>query len=251
MPSVSLSRSLDWNRFFYSSSGRTVLVAQRFPDGMHYQILDADSLDPKYAWTAEADAPEIVCISDDALLGLGHNGSLFLRSFSGSWRPFSGHLDWAAGYQAINKTPIRGSYLGPVVFLGNDSILGLSRSQKDTEQKVSLISAGGTTTPVAIPKLPKRTWLSGLVFVADSGRYFALGFRHQSWLYQATARALDMAFPNESTICVVWRASDLVPVTKIKMGANPRVLSCSPVGNPFVFAFIANGQLKVVKLLSK
>jgi hypothetical protein len=103
---------------------------------------------------------------------------------------------------------------------------------------------------VAMPKLPKRTWLSGPVFVADSKRYFALRFRHQPWLYQLTDRVLDMAFPKESTF-FVWSASDLVPVTKIKMGANSRALSCSPVRNPFAFDFIAQGQLKVVKLLSK
>jgi hypothetical protein len=130
--------------------------------------------------------------------------------------------------------------------------VGLNKTQKETEQRINLVGMDGTTfSSVTIPALPKRTWLNGLVFVADKGNYLAIGFRHEPLLSHLMDKMFDISFSeDEKTILVVGRVADHAPMAKIELSSYPRSLSCSPgSGNP-AFAFIVYDRLKVVRLLS-
>jgi len=259
---IELARSLArdalvWNTLLFSSSGHTVLVGQTLRDGVHYHILDADSLQSKFAWTAGADSPRIFGISDESMLARSRaddaeksspevkSHSLLISSFGGIWLPFSPQLDLSTHLLAS------GPQIGQVPFLGDNVVVGLDKGQNPTQQRIRLLRMDGTTvSSVSIPALPEHTWLDGPVLVADQGRYFAVGFRHRPWLthLMLDVMQMDMAFSDDVTILVVWRTSDLTPVAKIEVGAYPQALSCSP-GNPATFAFIDRSELKVVRLL--
>lgn len=104
-PSIVKSKQT-WNSVWVSSSGRSALVGQVLEDGLHYKLLDADTLDIKFEWMAKAgtNAPRVLALSDQGLLGLAaskvshvtsalHGGAkLYLGKFDGTWTPFQNLL---------------------------------------------------------------------------------------------------------------------------------------------------------------
>ncbi len=80
------------NEFLVSASGRTVLLGQVLEDGVHYRVLEPNTLDTKLEWmqAAGSHSPWIVAISDKEMLGT----ALRRRRIS--------HLRWI---QALFYTP--------------------------------------------------------------------------------------------------------------------------------------------------
>jgi len=244
-----------WNKALISSSGRTLVVGQSLKDGVRYEVLEADTLETRYAWTAGKESPWIIGISDSDALGLGTAKSeekqhaagevqdLFIRTFDGPWRAFPAYLDLSSHLFGSGLTPEQFS------FLDQDLIVALNREQKLPEQPIRLLRTDGTlVVSPATPRLPAHSWLDGPVIVADQGRYFAVGFRHRPWLshLMLDVMEMDMAFQDDETSLVVWRASDLVPVARIELGEVHGEISCS-TGTPATIAYLIWSELEVIR----
>jgi len=260
-PSIRLSKP-DWNEFQISSSGRTVLLGQIREDGVHYRVLESDTLETKFEWTREAgsDFPWIVALSDKELLGFRkpmnqeqvHRADaecdLYVRSFDGPWRPLPESLD-------VSHHGARGQGLHPtqLAFLSDTVLVGVNAKRKDIEGSIVVLQTDGTMlSPPVIPKLQDRTSLTGPVAVSAGGRYFAVGFQHQPWISHLLldVMTMDITFWNDDSLFLVWEASNPEPVARIPMGTDVRALSFSP-DDPPSFAFVTGSKLQVIRIQPK
>jgi hypothetical protein len=261
MPSIRRSTP-DWNRFLVSSSGRTMLLEQSREDGIHYRMLETDTLETKFEWAREAgsDSPSIIALSDKELLGMrakqtqkeprqaDDERDLYVRSFDGPWRPLSASLDvshrgWEPG---VNPNQL--------AFLTDSVLVGVNAKRKQSEPPLTVVQSDGTilSLPV-IPKLPDRTSLSGPVAASAGGRYFAVGFVHQPWISHVMldVMQMDMTFSGDDSLYLVWEASRPEPVARVPAGNDmPRALSFS-LDDPPGLAFINGSTLKVVRIQPK
>ncbi len=244
------------NEFLVSASGRTVLLGQVLEDGVHYRVLEPNTLDTKLEWmqAAGSHSPWIVAISDKEMLGIGpakkedkpsavHSGR-YTRTFEGPWRPLPVSLD--IGHHGIQP----GLHPNHSVFLGDDLIVALftkpgvalGLQPPPTETPIKVFRTDGTivSTPT-IPKLPDRTWLTGPVATSADGRYFAVGFSHRGWLSHVMldVMQMDMAFENDESLLLVWDASHPMPVAQINLGN--KVYSHSLFADDPLLVLVLNG----------
>jgi hypothetical protein len=261
MPSVIHSR-INRNEFLVSSSGRNVLLGQILDDGVHYRLLQSDTLEAKLQWTREAgsDSPRIVALSDQELLGFRNPENqekrrpadaardIYVRPFDGPWRRLPGSFD-------VSHHGGTGQGLHPtqLAFLSDDILVGVNATRKEVAGSIVLLQSGGTiVSPPVIPKLPERTSLTGPVAVSAAGRYFAAGFQHQPWISHllVDVMTLDITFWNDDSLFLVWEVSSPEPVASIPLGTDVRAVSFSP-DDPPTLAYVSGATLKVVRLQSQ
>jgi hypothetical protein len=219
-----------WNIFLVSSSGHTVLIGQILADGVHYKLLEADTLETQSEWTVESgsSSPSVLALSDKELLGLGKpespqqrgagndRGQLYVRPFAGSWIPFPVSLD------LNSHVVLSGPIPNQLAFLSDHTLVGLTSKPRKPDAPITVARTDGTTvfSPV-IPKLAENTTLSGPVKVAQDGRYFAVGFSHRPWLSHVMLDVwkMDMAFQPDELVLLVWQPSRPMPVSQVKLGS--------------------------------
>jgi hypothetical protein len=256
LPSIRGSKP-SWNEFLVSSSGGTVLLGQILEDGVHYRLLESDTLETKLEWTREAgsDSPGIVALSDKELLGFhnvknqekpglaGSERDVYVRSFDGPWRPLHATLD-VSSHGGLGQ----GLHPTQLAFLSDSVIVGVNAKRKELEGSILVLQSDGTVlSPPVIPKLPDRTNLTGPVAVSTGGRYFAVGFQHQPWMSHllVDVMTMDITFWNDDSLFLIWEASNPEPVARIPMGTDVRALSLAP-DDPPTLAFVNGSSLKVV-----
>lgn len=246
-----------WSEFLVSPSGGTLLLGQILEDGVHYRLLESDTLETKLEWTREAgsDPPGIVALSDKELLGFRNlenqekrvpastERDLYVRSFDGPWRPLHTTLD-VSSHGGIGQ----GLHPTQLAFLSDSVVVGVNAKRKELEGSIVVLQSDGTILgPPVIPKLPDRTSLTGPVAVSVGGRYFAVGFRHQPWISHllVDVMTMDITFWNDDSLFLVWQASRPEPVARIPIGTDLRALSFSP-DDPPTIAFVAGSTLRVI-----
>lgn len=252
------------NEFLVSASGGTVLLGQVLEDGVHYRVMEPDTLDTKLEWmqATGSHSPWIVAISDKEMLGIGAvkkedkpsavDSGLYTRTFEGTWAPFPVTLD--IGHHGIQP----GLHPNHSVFLGDDLIVALFTKpgaapgvpSPPTETPIKVFRTDGTiASSPTIPKLPDRTWLTGPVATSADGRYFAVGFSHRGWLSHVMldVMQMDMAFENDESLLFFWEASHPMPVARINLGNKVYSYSLSADDPPLVLA--VNGTtLKTIRV---
>jgi hypothetical protein len=261
LPSVRGSKP-GWSEFLVSPSGSTVLLGQILEDGVHYRLLDSDTLETRSEWTREAgsDSPGIVALSDKELLGFRDSKTqekphpadserdLYVRSLDGPWRPLHATLD-VSSHGGIGQ----GLHPTQLAFLSDAAIVGVNAKRKDFEGSIAVLQSDGTVlSPPVIPNLPDRTSLTGPVAVSAGGRYFAVGFKHQPWMSHllVDVMTMDITFWNDDSLFLVWEASHPEPVARIPLGTDVRAVSFSP-DDPPTLAFVNGSTLKVVRIQPK
>jgi hypothetical protein len=261
LPSIRGSEP-NWNEFLVSSSGGTVLLGQIREDGVHYRLVESDTLETKFEWTREtgSDSPGIVALSDKELLGFRHpknqekprradsDRDVYVRSFDGPWRPLHATLD-VSSHGGLGQ----GLHPTQLAFLSDTVLVGVNAKRKESEGSIVLLQSDGTIlSPPVIPKLPDRTSLTGPVAVSAGGRYFAVGFRHQPWMSHllVDVMTMDITFWNDDSLFLVWEASRPEPVARIPLGTDVRALSFSP-DDPPTLAFVTGSTLKAIRIQPK
>jgi hypothetical protein len=261
LPSIRGSKP-NWNEFLVSSSGGTVLLGQILEDGVHYRLLESDTLETKLEWTREAgsDSPWIVALSDKELLGFRHTKNqenpqradserdVYVRSFDGPWLPLHAALD--VSHHGGVEQGLRPTQLA---FLSDSVIVGVNAKRKDLEGSIVLLQSDVTfLSPPVIPKLPDRTSLTGPVAVSAGGRFFGVGFQHEPWMSHLLldVMTMDITFWNDDSLFLVWEASSPEPVARIPLGTDVRALSLAP-DDPPTLAFVNGSTLKVVHFQPK
>jgi hypothetical protein len=257
LPSIRGSKP-GWSEFLVSPSGGTLLLGQILEDGVHYRLLESDTLQTKFEWTREAgsDSPGIVALSDKELLGFRNpenqdkprraasKRDVYVRSFDGPWRPLHATLD-VSSHGGIGQ----GLHPTQLAFLSDSVVVGVNAKRKELEGSIAVLQSEGTVlSPPVIPNLPDRTSLTGPVAVSAGGRYFAVGFQHQPWISHllVDVMTMDITFWSDDTLFLVWEASHPEPVARIPMGTDVRALSLAP-DDPPTFAFVNGSTLKVVR----
>jgi hypothetical protein len=250
-----------WSEFLVSSSGGTVLVGQILENGVHYRMLESDTLETKLEWTCEAgsDSPRIVALSDKELLGFHEpknqekprradsERDVYVRTYDGPWRPLHAALDVSSHGVGQGLHPTQ------LAFLSDTVLVGVNAKRKELEGSIMVLQSDGTIlSPPVIPKLPDRTRLTGPVAVSVGGRYFAVGFSHQPWISHllVDVMTMDITFWNDDSLFLVWNASSPEPVARIPMGTELRALSFSPDDPPTV-AFVTGSTLKLIRFQPK
>lgn len=257
-PGSNMSSRPTWNIFRVSASGATVLIGQILEDGVHYKLLESDTLNTKLEWTAEADSKplSVLALSDKELLGLGKPqsselkdaangpGQLFVRAYDGSWAPLptsfdpSSHSIWA------------GPYPNQLAFLSEHTLVGVLSKPEKTGAPIAVVRTDGTAvfSPV-IPKLAENTTLFGPVNVSQDGRYFSVGFQHRPWLSHLMLDVwkMDMAFQPDELTLLVWESSQPVSVAQVRLGSVYDVRGLSFVlDDPPSIALLGRNILKVI-----
>lgn len=247
-----------WNIFRVSSSGGTVLIGQTLEDGVHYKLLEADTLNTKLEWTAETGpkARTVIALSDKELLGLGKPespqqkdasngpGQLFVKEYDGSWTPFPISLDLSS--HAIWASP----YPNQLAFLSEHTLVGVVSKREKNDAPVAVVRTDGATvfSPI-IPKLAENTTLFGPVNVSQDGRYFSVGFQHRPWLSHLMLDVwqMDIAFQSDEFVLVVWESSRPISLAQLQLGSVYDVRGLSFVlDDPPSIALLGRSTLKVV-----
>jgi len=229
-PSILNSRQT-WSTFLISPTGSSVLVAQVLPDGVHYKLLNADTLEIKSEWTADAgsNSPKVLAISDKEWLGRSvskaprtigtgdEDPKFFVGEFDGTWSPFPTSID--VGHTGYGRFWISNQ----LAFLSDSTIVGLNKKREMAEASITVLGSDGTTVfSPTIPKLEPYTFLSGPVNVSQDGRYFAVGFTHRPWLSHLMLdvwKLDDTIMPDEIEL-IVWPSSGPLPVAKFHPGSD-------------------------------
>jgi hypothetical protein len=229
-PSIVNSRQT-WSTFLVSPTGISALVAQVLADGVHYKLLDADTLETKSEWTADAasNSPRILAISDKEWLGRSatkvpramgapnEEPKLFVGKFEGTWTPFPTPLDTGhAGYGRFWISNL-------LAFLSDETIVGVNKKRGIAEAPIRVLRSDGTTVfSPTVPRLEPNTSLSGPVNVTQDGRYFAVGFSHRPWLSHLMLdvwKLDDTILPEEPEL-LVWSSSKPAAVAKFHPGSD-------------------------------
>lgn len=257
-PSIVNSRQT-WSTFLVSPTGSSALVAQVLADGGHYKLLDADTLETKSEWTADAgsNAPKVLAISDKELLGrdaskaprtigtVDEDPKLFVGKFDGTWTPFPTSLN--VGHTGYGRFWISNQ----LAFLSNSTIVGLNKKREKAEASITVLSSDGATVfSPTIPKLEPNTVLSGPVNVSQDGRYFGVGFTHRPWLSHLMLDVwkLDDTIMPEELVIIVWASSGPIPVAKFKPRSDFDAGAFSlGFDDPPSLVFLDRGTLKVIR----
>ncbi|MGH9743632.1 MAG: hypothetical protein ACRD51_14905 [Candidatus Acidiferrum sp.] len=248
----------EWNNVLISSGGRTLLVGQTLEDGVHYKLLDADTLGIQSEWTAQAgsNSPWIIALSGKELLGVGasrspqkpgtgQSGELYVRSFTGTWNPFPVALDASHRGFPLGLNP------NQLAFLSDNSIVGINSKRELKESPILMLRTDGSKilSPV-IPNLEANTSLTGPVSVSQDGRYFVVGFTHRPWLSHMMLDVwqLDDTFQNDELELILWASSRPIPVAQFNLGSDGdvRAFSLAPDDPPSVVVLGAS-TLKVIR----
>ncbi len=257
-PSIVNSRQT-WSTFLVSPGGGSVLVAQALEDGVHYRLLDADTLETKSEWTAEvgSNAPKVLTISDKELIGreapraprtigtMDEDPRLFVGKFDGTWTPFPTSLD--TGHTGYGRFWISNQ----LAFLSDSTIVGLNKKREKAEASITVLGSDGTTVfSPTVPKLEPYTSLSGPVNVSQDGRYFAVGFTHRPWLSHLMLDVwkLDETLANDELELLVWASSGPIPVAEFHPGSDFNAGAFSlGFDDPPSLVFLGRGTLKVIR----
>jgi hypothetical protein len=239
-----------------------VLLGQVREGHVHYRALEADTLEPRFEWTREADSdsPWIVALSDKELLGIRDSRpqekprradvefEAFVRPFDGPWHPLNTTLDLS-----IRGATSQGSEPSQLAFLSDSVLVGVHTKTKNRDGSIVELRSDGTvfSRPV-IPELPDRTTLTGPVAVSAGGRYFAVGFEHQPWLSHLLldVMTMDMTFWPDDSLYLIWEASNPEPVARIPLGTELRALTFAR-DDPLTLACIAGSKLQVLQIHPK
>jgi hypothetical protein len=257
-PSIVNSKQT-WNTLLVSPTGSSALVAQVLADGVHYKLLEADTLETKSEWTADAgsNAPRVLAISDKLWLGRGESKvprtigasdedpKLFVGKFDGTWTPFPTSLEMGhAGYGRFWIS-------NRLAFLSDDTIVGLIKNQDEATASLAVLRTDGTTVlSPTIPKLEANTSLTGPVSVSQDGRYFVVGCTHRPWLSHLMLDVwqLDDTFQNDELELLVWASSGPKPVAKFhpRSELEAGVFSLG-FDDPQSLVLLGGGTLKVIR----
>jgi hypothetical protein len=257
-PSIVNSRQT-WSTFLVSPTGSSVLVAQALADGVHYKLLDADTLETKSEWTADAGskAPRVLAISDKEMLGRGtskappttrtvdEDPKLFVGKFDGMWTPFPASLN-------VTHTGLGRFWIpNQVAFLSDNTIVGVSAKREAAAASILVLRTDGTSVfSPSLPRLEPNTSLSGPVYVAQDGRSFAVGFTHRPWLSRLMLdvwKLDDTVMPDEVEL-IVWMSSEPIPVARLNLGNDLSFDALSLCfDDPTSVALLGRGTLKVIR----
>ena len=257
-PSVLRSKNM-WNDLLVSSSGRTVLVAQRLEGSTQYKLLDVNTLAPQSEWTAEkgSNAPGIIALSDTELLGFAspnpsqdpdaaEHPEFYVRTFSGVWNRFPARFDLTQrGFLGVIRSH-------EVAFLSDQTLVGINAKRDDPEAPILVLRTDGSKvfSPV-LQKLEARTFVSGHVSVTHDGRYFAVAFNHRPWLSHLMLDVwqLDDTFTNDELVLVVWAASEPAALAKFNLGSavDAREFSLGVDDSPFL-AVLGRSSVKLLRI---
>ncbi|MGC1619215.1 MAG: hypothetical protein WA765_12070 [Candidatus Acidiferrum sp.] len=258
-PSILKSKPT-WSTLLVSSSGRSVLLGQTLEDGVHYKMLDADTLAPQSEWTVKrgSDSPWIIALSDKELLGFapskgpkknragGGDGNLYARSLGGSWNLVPAPLDISNHGFPMSEGP------NQLAFLRDDTIVGVNVDRKASKVPILLLRTDGSKIPPpVIPKFESNTSLSGPVAVSRDGRYFAVGFTHRPWLSHMMLDVwqLDDTFQNDELELVVWASSSPTALEQVNLGSDVNVRSLSlALNDPLSAVFLEGSTLKAIPI---
>ena len=262
LPESKTASRRGWSEFLVSPGGHTVLLGQIREGNVHYQALEADTLETKFEWTRDAgsDSPGIVALSDKELLGIRDTHSpgkprgadpeleAFVRPFDGPWHSLNTTLD-----VSTRGVTSQGFHSTQLAFLSDTVIVGVHRKTSERDGSIIELQSDGTifSRPV-IPKLPDRTSLTGPVAVSAGGRYFAVGFEHRPWISHLLldVMTMDITFWDDDSLMLVWEASSPEPAARVPLGTDLRALSFSP-GDPPTLAFITGSKLQVIRIQPK
>jgi len=248
------------NRVLVSPSGHTILIQQTIGDGVHCQLLNADTfvVQSECADERAPDSPAIVALSDKEFLGslrrkdsqtakAPEKGSeIYVRPFAGAWSALPVSLNTAQ----------RGFPLGlnfsQLAFLSDDTLVGIDANRETSEAQVVALRADGAamSTP-AIPKLEANTVLAGPVRVSQDGRYFAIGFSHRPWLSHLMLDVwkLDDTFSPDELVLVVWASGVPTAVAKFNMGTDFHAREFSfALDDPPSLVFLGRSTVKAIPI---
>jgi hypothetical protein len=261
-PSI-LKYKQTWNTLLVSPSGRSVLLGQTLEDGVHYKLLEADTLTPQSEWTVKSgsDSPWIIALSDKALLGVapskgqkktkarGGDGDLYARSLGGTWNLVPAPLDISNHGFPMSEGP------NQLAFLRDDTIVGVNADRKASKVPILLLRTDGSKvlSPV-IPKFESNTSLSGPVVVSRDGRYFAVGFTHRPWLSHLMLDVwlLDDTFQNDELELAVWASASPIALSQVSLGSDMGVRAFTlALNDPLLVVLLEASTLKAIPILPR
>lgn len=258
-PSIVKSKQT-WNTFLVSPGGSTALIGQVLEDGVHYKVLDTDTLEMKFEWMARAgtNAPRVLALSDQGLLGLAASKTphvtsapegdtkLYLGKFDGAWTPFPASLE-------VSHTGYGRFWISnQLAFLSDDTIVGLRKTQDGAAASLAVLRTDGTTVlSPAIPQLGAHTSLTGPVNVSQDGRYFVVGCTHRPWLSHLMLDVwqMDDTFQNDELELLVWASSQPKPVARFNLGSDVAVSALHlALDDPPSIVFLSRSTLRVIRI---
>jgi hypothetical protein len=222
-----------------SPSRKTVMLAELRDNEIHFQVLDADTLEMRSEWKEEVnkESPSVIGISDEEMLGSASSKQFFVRNFRSSWRPV------ALPRCKKSRQPQWFLWWGSPQFL-RDDVLVNSACETENEAVLFVTSSDGTIlSQHAIPRLRDRNYALRAIVVSQDGRYFAHGLMHENAFTYWWDHTIDMWPLGAQYFLYVWNSKVKATVARVRLGGIAQSICFLPDASGVVIVDGTNVEL--------
>jgi hypothetical protein len=246
LPGFRQNPKADWYEVLRSPTGSTILLSGGDPEGSHYQIFRANTLDAEREWTEAKGSPLVVALSDKELLGAvstrkneesnsrNRGQELFVRPLDGQWQRLPESFYLSHSGQGAGSAPDK------TAFLADHLLAGLIR-REEYGQTLKIVRSDGTVV------ISQKIDGAGEVTVSPDGRYFGLVYVSPSAFERWLAKMTDgeASWPHTADLSI-WRVANPAPVAKLSLGRFVRNYCLTSDGNQFIY--LDDGTLKAISV---